>query len=433
MERYHFIGIGGIGMSALASILLDQGHTVSGSDLVLNERALYLRKRGAEIFEGHENTVIHEEAIAVIHSRIPQDHPELRHAKRKIHRLDLFTKIAGQTPVFAVVGAHGKTSTSALLAHVLHSYDSNTGFKVGGVWKQSGLNGKTGRTKYVLEGDESDGSFLRIHPEGAIITNVDADHLDFWGSFFSLKKGYSDFLKTVKKSEWIFYAAGEDEGLVQSGTSYGIGKGDIQAINLRIHEDGSIFDIIQPSENLFVKDVYIPLMGEHQVKNALGVFGMAKALGVKPDFIKESFRSYEGVKRRCEKGRDFYRWKTFLDYGHHPKELETTFEALKKQYNIPLFVVFEPHKYSRTKNLFQAFVEVLKIPQAVCILQTYAADEKYDYEGSSEKLAKALGIAVTKKGEIKTVLEKMGKDSGDKGVLLFIGAGNIDRIFEECL
>ncbi len=417
-------------MSALASILLDQGHRVSGSDLVLNERAMYLEKRGAEIFEGHENTLVDEEATVVIHSRIPQDHPELRQAKKKIHRLDLFTKIAGGTPVFAVVGAHGKTSTSALLAHVLHSYDSAVGFKLGGVWNQSGLNGKTGRTKYVLEGDESDGSFLRIHPEGAILTNVDADHLDFWGSYISLKKGYSDFLKTVKKSELVFYAVDEDEGLVQKGTSYGIGRGDIQAIDLRIHEDGSMFDIVQPSENLFIKDVYIPLLGQHQVKNALGVFGMAKALGVNPDFIKESFRCYKGVKRRCERGRDFYRLKTFLDYGHHPKELETTFEALKKQYNSPLIVVFEPHKYSRTKNLFQAFVEVLKIPQTVFILETYAAGEKYDYEGSSEKLAMAMGIQVTKKGLLKTTLEKM---DASNGVLLFIGAGNIDRIFEECL
>ncbi|MBM3195358.1 MAG: UDP-N-acetylmuramate--L-alanine ligase [Chlamydiae bacterium] len=430
MERYHFIGIGGIGMSALASILLDKGCTVTGSDLALNERTLYLKNRGAKIFEGHENTVVDEDSVVVIHSRIPQDHPELIKAKNSIHRLDLFTKTAAPTPIIAVVGAHGKTSTSALLAHVLSSFDSSIGFKVGGVSKLSGLNGKAGTSKYVLEGDESDGSFLRIHPEGAILTNVDADHLDFWGCFSSLKKGYKDFLKTVRKSELLFFAASEDEGIVQKGTSYGIEKGDIQAWRLRIHEDGSIFDIVEPSKNLLVKDVYLPLMGEHQVKNALGVFGMAKALGIDPDFIKESFRTYLGVKRRCERGKDFYQRKTFLDYGHHPKELQATFQAIKNQYKIPLRVVFEPHKFTRTKNFFQEFVEVLKIPDEVFLLETYSANEDYDYEGSSEKLAQVLNIEVTKKGDLKKVLESR---KHTEGAFLFIGAGNIDRVFEECL
>lgn len=429
MERYHFVGIGGIGMSALASILLDQGYEVSGSDLALNERTLYLKNRGAKIFHGHKNNPIDEEAVVVVHSRIPLNHPELCRAKKRIHRLDLFTQIAGNIPVFCVVGAHGKTSTSALLAHVLYSFDSSVGFKIGGVWKLSGLNGKSAKDKYVLEGDESDGSFLRIYPEGAILTNVDADHLDFWGNFESLKKGYEEFLATVKKKDFIFYAFGEDMGVVQKGTSYGINQGDIQAINLRIYEDGTIFDILEPSQNLIVKDVYIPLIGEHQVKNALGVFGMAKALGLKPEFIKESFSLYQGVKRRCERGRDLYNCKTFLDYGHHPRELQATFEALIKQYNTSLTVIFEPHKFSRTKSFFPDFVEVLKIPHRVILLETYPADEEYDYEGSSEKLGKAIGIRVTKKEDLKSALEKLEENGG---VLLFIGAGNIDRIFAEC-
>jgi len=171
-------------------------------------------------------------------------------------------------------------------------------------------------------------------------------------------------------------------------------------------------------------------MGEHQVKNALGVFGMAKALGIDPDFIKESFRTYLGVKRRCERGKDFYQRKTFLDYGHHPKELQATFQAIKNQYKIPLRVVFEPHKFTRTKNFFQEFVEVLKIPDEVFLLETYSANEDYDYEGSSEKLAQVLNIEVTKKGDLKKVLESR---KHTEGAFLFIGAGNIDRVFEECL
>jgi UDP-N-acetylmuramate--alanine ligase len=417
-------------MSGLATILLSRGIEVSGSDLSLNERTRYLKEQGATIFEGHEKNPIPLDAVRVYHARIAPDHPELRGAMQKVHRLDLCVQTMGATPIYTVVGAHGKTSTSALLAHVLSTYDPEFGFSVGGVLLSDSLNGKDGSKGFVLEGDESDGSFLRISPKGAILTNVDADHLDYWKDYQSLLEGYKDFIKTVKDPTLFFYSFGEDLGLASCGVSYGIGEGQIQASNLRVFKEGSLFDLFDKRDNTLLKNIYIPLMGEHQVKNALGVYGLAKGLQVPAEQIVEAFQTFKGVMRRCERVKKIGRLEVFLDYGHHPRELEVTFEAIRKQYKTPLIVVFEPHKYSRTRNFFEDFVRVLKKPDKVILLDTYPAMEEYDPLGGSRRLAETLGIGVTTPSKLKL---EMADLLGQEGCLLFIGAGNIDRICRDCL
>ena len=428
MERYHFIGIGGIGMSSLATILLSRNIPVSGSDLSLNERTRFLTLMGANVFEGHSPDFIEQGSTAVFHSRIPMDHPELKKAHSKIHRLDLLKKTIGNLPIFTIVGAHGKTSTTALLAHVMTSFDPEWGFSVGGVLKNSDLNGKDGTKGFIVEGDESDGSFLRIHPKGAILTNVDPDHLDFWGDFERLKGAYREFLSTVEDPTFLFYAKDEDCGIVQNGVSYGIEKGDIQAFDLKTIEDGTQFSIVDQRDGSKVETVYIPLIGIHQVKNALAVFGLAKSLGVPTESIKKGFSTFKGVKRRLERINNPFQIPIFLDYGHHPKELTTTFQGLKNQYRKRLIVIFEPHKFTRTKSFFSDFIEALKIPDQVILLETYAAQEIYDYDGSSEKLAEKLQIEVTPKDQLKP---KIAVFPPQDSMLLFIGAGTIDQVCQE--
>ncbi|MFZ4673827.1 MAG: UDP-N-acetylmuramate--L-alanine ligase [Chlamydiia bacterium] len=430
MERYHFIGIGGIGMSSLASILLDRGATVTGTDLSLNERTDFLQKKGALIHEGHDARWVHPDATVVYHARISKTHPELIQGNKTIHRLDLLKQTVGELPIYAVVGAHGKTSTAALLAHVLSSFDSKFGFSVGGVLCNSLLNGKDGEKGFAIEGDESDGSFLRIGPTGAILTNVDPDHLDFWDNFDLLKKGYRQFIEGIYDPTLLFYAVDEDQELVEKGVSYGIGKGAIQAYDLRAIEEGTVFSIIDQRTQETVLDLFLPLFGEHQVKNALGVYGLCRRLGVPTSHILEAFRSYLGVKRRCELMGDFMGAKVFCDYGHHPAELKATFQGLKKHHLSKMTVVFEPHKFSRTKSFFSEFVEVLSSADELILLETYPATESYDFEGSSEKLALALGKKVVKTTELRKDLESRG---ASEGVLLFIGAGTIDRTCAACL
>ncbi|NDE62777.1 MAG: UDP-N-acetylmuramate--L-alanine ligase [Chlamydiae bacterium] len=430
MERYHFIGIGGIGMSSLASILLSRNIPVSGSDLSLNERTTFLKSLGAQIFEGHSPDYVEKSSTAVFHSRIPLDHPELKKSEIKIHRVDLLKKTIGTCPILTVVGAHGKTSTSSLLAHVLTSHDPTWGFSVGGVLKNSNLNGKDGTKGFVVEGDESDASFLRLHPQGAILTNVDPDHLDFWGDFERLKGAYTEFLATIKNPELFFFAKDEDHGLVGRGVSYGIEKGDIQAFNLKLFKDGTEFSIYDRRDGFQLDYLYIPLIGIHQVKNAVAVFAMARSLGVPHELIQQAFSTFQGVKRRLERMKPFMGLPTFLDYGHHPKELSVTFQGLKRQYEKKLIVIFEPHKFTRTKIFFSDFVEALKIADSLILLDTYAAMEPYDFEGSSEKLAESLKIQVTSREELSEKIRVLVKPDS---ILLFIGAGTIDQVCHECL
>ncbi len=427
MEHYHFIGIGGIGMSSLATILLERGHEVSGSDLCLNERTSFLANRGALIYEGHDAKWVKEGATVVYHARIHKDHPEFQNDNRKVHRLDLLKETMGEVPIYAVVGAHGKTSTSALLSHVLTHFDQAFGFSVGGVLVNTLQNGKDGSRGFALEGDESDGSFLRIHPNGAILTNVEPDHLDFWGDFSSLKRAYQEFIEQIIDPTLFFYAIEEDCQLASCGISYGIDKGDIQAQNCVVQENGTHFTIVDQLRKERVKKTFIPLFGLHQVKNALGVYGLCRRLGVPIETILEAFSTYKGVKRRCEFKGTLNGAPVFSDYGHHPTELKATFEGLSLHQKKRLTVVFEPHKFTRTKSFFAAFVDVLSSVDELILLDTYAATEEYDFEGSSEKLALALGIQVTQEKDLKTVLK------GRSQTILFIGAGNIDQICHTCL
>jgi UDP-N-acetylmuramate--alanine ligase len=328
-------------------------------------------------------------------------------------------------PIYAVVGAHGKTSTTGLLAHVMTQFSSAFGFSVGGVLQNSLLNGKDGASGFVIEGDESDGSFLRIHPEGSIVTNIDPDHLDFWKDFNTLKLAYKSYLETIKNKELIFFAKDEVCDLIDFGTSYGIQKGDIQALDIQKTNKGSYFTILDLKQKLRLEKVFLPLFGDHQIKNALGVYGMSTRLGVPKDLVIESFKSFEGLKRRSEWIATIDKASIYLDYGHHPKELAATFHALREQLQKKLIVVFEPHKYSRTKSFFVEFLEVLKTADTLFLIETYPAAEAFDYEGSSEKLAKYLNIEVTPKKEVYDQLQ--GYIFTDV-TILFIGAGNIDTV-----
>ncbi|MBM3194393.1 MAG: hypothetical protein FJZ60_01355, partial [Chlamydiae bacterium] len=232
----------------------------------------------------------------------------------------------------------------------------------------------------------------------------------------------------VDDPAYLFYAQDEDCGLVQNGVSYGIEKGDIQAFDLKTVDDGTQFSIIDHTDGSSVVTVYIPLIGIHQVKNALAVFGLAKRLGVPVESIQKGFTTFKGVRRRLERLQTHFKVATFLDYGHHPKELTTTFLGLKNQYQKRLIVVFEPHKFTRTKSFFSEFIEALKIPDRVILLQTYPAQEPYDYEGSSEKLAEKLQIQVTQKDQLKAKIDTF---SLEDTILLFIGAGTIDQVCQE--
>ena len=227
----------------------------------------------------------------------------------------------------------------------------------------------------------------------------------------------------------LFYAKDEVCDLVQTGTSYGIHKGDIQAVDIVLNPKGSFYTITIPKKNLRINNVFLPLIGEHQIKNSLAVFGLALELGFDPYRIVEQFANYRGVKRRCERVLNQNKALVFLDYGHHPLELEATFNGLKHQFQRPLVVIFEPHKYTRTKSFFLEFVQVLKGCDTLFLLKTYPAGEVFDFDGSSEKLAQQLNLDLLDELDLSLAIEKYK----DKPVtILFIGAGKIDLFCKEC-
>lgn len=430
MGRVYFVGIGGIGMSGLARILKKRGFLVSGSDVKESHLTKELKKEGIEVFIGHRKEQVPSDARIVYNTRITTTNEEMQGDHPKIHRMEMLKQIIADRPLYAVTGAHGKTSTSSLLAYVLAK--EGIGYSVGGIINNFSLNAEDGEEGFVIESDESDGSFLKIPPTGAIITNIDFDHMEFWKEEELLIDAYRQFIELVKDKELLFFAKDEMEGLESVGYSFGFDSTcHIYAKDIECVDKGHRFTLIDQIRSEEHKGIFLGQLGVHQVKNALGVYGLARALHVPYNDIFDSFSTFKGVKRRAEwkkmRGKiDFYD-----DYGHHPKELESTFLAFKQHYpNRALVVIFEPHKFTRTKHHFKEFVRALSIPDQVFITETFASGEKYDVEGSSEKLAEAVRAPLIPFQELFSLVDSF-EDKGQ--IVLGIGAGNINTVTDEAV
>ncbi len=305
-KRYHFIGIGGIGMSGLARILLDQQQCVSGSDLSANEAIQQLIHKGASVSKGHAATHIEAEDIVIYNSQIQKNNPEYLAALSLkcplMHRSDLLAHLMEGYQTLAVAGTHGKTTTSALLSTVLLEGGWDPTFAIGGMC--GGLNGKWGKGRFfVAEADESDGTFLKYHPQGAIITNIEPEHLDHYKSLENLKRAFQTFFSQVSNEELLFYC-GDDPILHalphKKGVSYGFKKGcDLHISNFQQQGWTLQFDLSLNGKNY--PKIGIPLVGEHNALNAAAVFGLSLKLGIPEEVIRKAFLAFRGVGRRCEK------------------------------------------------------------------------------------------------------------------------------------
>lgn len=429
MERFHFIGIGGIGMSGVARLLHRRGALVTGTDLEESAITKALREEGIGVFIGHSKDHVPKGARVVYHSRIKESHVERKEAFLSAHRMAVLKEVIFPRKLYAVAGAHGKSSTSALLAHVLR--EKNYGFCVGAILNNYDSNSKDGEEGFVVELDESDGSFLSVEPEGAIITNIDVDHLDFWKERTHLMKAYETFLHRVKEKEKLFLPYGEVNGFEDFGISYGLDeRAKIRAVDIQPRAGkGELYGLEDRLNGESYPNVYLPMMGVHQVKNSLAVYGMARAVGMEPETIFARFRTFSGLKRRLEWRKRKGTMDFFDDYGHHPQELRVVFETIKRHFpDRACQVIFEPHLYSRTKEFFRDFVEVLKLPDRVTLTDTYPAGESFDAKGSGAELAKALEASYVPYASLKEWVARI-EDQGQ--VVLFIGAGRVDRLVDE--
>ncbi|HSX13754.1 MAG TPA: UDP-N-acetylmuramate--L-alanine ligase [Chlamydiales bacterium] len=378
---YHFIGIGGIGMSALARILLKQGFQVTGSDTSRSAVIEELENEGAKIFQGHKEEHVND-GIVIYGSAIQVQNPEFAKAKRlgmqMMHRSDLLDHLTREKLPIFVTGTHGKTTTTALLASVLMSANSDPSFVVGGIIQNLQVNGRDGNGPYfIAEADESDGSFLKTTPFGAIVTNCENDHLDYWHTEEKINQGFRDFLKSVKSKEHLFWCKDDARlcSFKSDGFSYGFSKdADLKILQWRQEPNGVLFDLEFQGKRY--TDISLSLLGQHNVLNGAAVFGLCIQLKISEGTVRQAFAWFSGVKRRLEKKAEAHGVVCFDDYGHHPTEIQATLKALRTMAGERRIVVlFQPHRFSRTRDLWNDFLTSFKDADVVVVTDIYGAGE----------------------------------------------------------
>lgn len=435
MTKYHFIGIGGIGMSALAKLALENGDEVSGSDPgIYPQIKQALSDLGAQIYPSHDASHVSSSCKIVYSTSIKESNVELQAAKKLnlpiLHRSDLLDHMMKHKKGILIAGAHGKTSTSAILATLLEKGGINPSYAVGGLLIENLANAKLGKGEYfVAEADESDGSFLKSERFGAIVTNVEADHLDYWGDLTNLEKGYKEFISKVKNRSLLFLCKEDPflNHLKEEAIYYGFNEeSDLVIFDFEALESGSKFKI-RFKQTVF-GPFFCPLRGRHYALNASASIGCALSLGVSESSIQASLSSFSGVKRRLEligKENDIL---VFDDYGHHPTEIKATISALKNSYkNSRLIVVFQPHRYSRLSDFMQEFSLSFELADCLALLDVYAASENRIEGVNSDVLFSMIPLKDKFRSSLTTLVDDLLLVAKKNDLFLFIGAGDITK------
>lgn len=382
MEKYHFIGVGGIGMSALARILIHQGVEVTGSDMKGGSLLDQLEKEGVKVARSHDPNLIQEGMTIVYSTDIKKDNCEWKRGKELgltfLHRSDLLEKLMTAQKPLLVTGTHGKTTTTSLLAATFLKAELDPSFAVGGILLDCNTNGRGGKGPFfIAEADESDGSFLKTKAFGAIVTNLDLDHLDFWGNEEKLTAAFTQFFSQVQNENYLFWCC-DDEKLSRissKGISYGFSShAACRIADFEQNEDGIFFTLF--FQGKIYSKIFLTLFGKHNALNGAAVFALSISLGISEESIRAAFSQFQGAKRRLEwKGRvrkvDF-----FDDYGHHPKEITVTLQALRafvKERR--LIVLFQPHRFTRVRDLFDLFPKAFFDADLIVMTDIYSAGE----------------------------------------------------------
>ena len=401
IEKIHFVGIGGIGMSGIAEVLLNLGYKVSGSDLRHSETTERLASLGGEIHIGHARENLVDVNVVVTSTAVRDDNPEVVEAQARlipvIPRAEMLAELMRMKYGIAIAGTHGKTTTTSMVATVLTHGGIDPTIVIGGKLNTLGSNAKLGQGKFlVAEADESDGSFLKLSPTIAVVTNIDADHLDFYSGIEEIKDIFVDFINKIPFFGLAVLCL-DDRNVAEviprvkkRFITYGLStQADIRATQIRLAGNSTSFTTHYKGDRM--GEISYSMPGAHNVLNALACIAVAMELDVPFEQIREGFAQFGGVGRRFQIKGEVREIMVVDDYGHHPTEIRATLAAAKNGWpDRRLVVAFQPHRYTRTKELFDEFVTAFYDADILILTDIYAASEKPIEGVSSDALARAI-------------------------------------------
>ena len=446
IDPLHFIGIGGIGMSGIAEILHNLGYEITGSDLSSNSNVQRLRNLGLKIYEGHDRSHIQKAKFIVISSAVKKDNPEYCEAKKRgipiVSRAEMLAELMRLKSAIAIAGTHGKTTTTSLVGTILAHAEFDPTVVNGGILNAYGTNAFLGKGEWiVVEADESDGTFIKLPASVGIITNIEPEHMEHYGSFKKLKATFKTFIEKLP-----FYGFAvvcndhptvreviadiEDRRIIKYGFEI---ESDVRADNLIQNEDGVTFDCYL-SRNLtkgpvLIPNVQLPMYGRHNVLNALSAIAVAHELGISPEKITTALKSFEGVKRRFTKVDNINNITIIDDYAHHPTEINAVLSTAKQICKNRVIAVVQPHRYSRVKDYFDDFAKACMKADHIIVTPIYAAGEQ-PIDGISHttliQKIKELGHENVEELPTPVILAPLISEKAKDGdYVICMGAGNI--------
>jgi UDP-N-acetylmuramate--alanine ligase len=444
--KIHFVGVGGIGMSGIAEVLLNLGYAVSGSDLKESETTRRLATLGGQMEKGHAAENVRDVDVVVISSAVRRDNPEVVEARRKkipvIPRAEMLAELMRLKYGVAIAGSHGKTTTTSMAAHLLAHAGLDPTAVVGGKVNGFGSNAKLGKGDYmVVEADESDGSFLRIPPAIAIVTNVDPEHLDHWKTAEALRRGFVDFVNRVP-----FYGLAilcidhpgvqallpdVEKRYVTYGESH---QADYRAADIELSGHAVRFDAWRRQDPLGRFEV--AMVGRHNALNALSVIALGDEMGIPTDVTRKGLSTFQGVQRRFTVRGEAGGVTVVDDYGHHPAEVKATLQGAREAFKRRVVCVFQPHRYTRTRDLMADFACAFNDADVLLLTDIYAAGEDPIPGASAANLADAIrafghrDVTLVPRAELaRTARERV--HAGD--LVLTLGAGDVTQVGPELL
>ncbi|UXN02597.1 UDP-N-acetylmuramate--L-alanine ligase [Bartonella sp. HY406] len=444
----HFIGIGGIGMSGIAEVLHNLGYQVQGSDQSDNANVIRLREKGIKVFIGHDGKNLGDAEVVVVSTAIKKTNPEYMAARERllpiVRRAEMLAELMRFRQAVAIGGTHGKTTTTSMVATLLDAGGYDPTVINGGIINAYGTNARMGEGDWmVVEADESDGTFLKLPADIAVVTNIDPEHLDHYGSFDAVREAFRQFVENVP-----FYGFGVmclDHPEVQAMVSriddrriitYGNNpQADVRFLNHHMEGANSHFDVIirnrKTGETVEMKDLVLPMPGLHNVSNATAAIAVAHELGVTDTAIAKGLAAFGGVKRRFTHSGSWNGIEFFDDYGHHPVEIKAVLKAAREATKGNVIAIVQPHRFSRLNDLFDDFATGFNDADRVVVAPVYAAGEEPIEGVSAQSLVERIKTAGHRDARFVSGIEDlpaMIKDIAKPGdFVVFLGAGNITQ------